>query len=739
MIKVIDRSENQIYDTNKHLIDKFTEFSSENLGFDQPVSVYFADDHKNAQDPLGKTAHYDPDKMEIHILVTGRHLKDILRSISHELIHHVQNCKGELDDIQDTSAGYAQRDDQMRGLEHRAYTVGNIMNFRDFEDKFKSEKPIMNENNFKQKRLKALHSLLMEQSKYGAAIRGKKAASRGVGSDVASSLDRGRKRKTTAAATEGSGAISGAVGGAVTTVAGRSILTRVAAKLGYGAPSAVQAASAGGMKAWLMALGPAAIAKITFAAGEIAAFQALTAEVGFAATAGAAGAKGTVAIGGAAVAAGAILGTGIGWAINKGLYEQFGEEIGELATKAIANPGYAMKEMDVYCKGAGALCGKVVKCTGKSGGYEYETVGASALALGAGGKGEGGRSKTLFGRDWTQLAGQFHAKDGAIMAAMMSAIANDDIENERIKVSEDGKTAEVSKDANVNKYKDCFKANMMSSIMYNKIEKAGMGAAMAELQVILGMKKALPGGKGEGAGEGPEKEAWPDKPFQLSRVAATAELFYQALEGLGTDKPKLQMALATLKKMGPKFTRAVEDYFRTTPKYQDFDADGLRDALEDDLSGDDETRALVPFVLSDKALGAAGAGAGKGPQKCDGYPVAPGCTGKSVGTIMGIIVQGTKFGQATYNKNKEKITAMYNKDVYTPEVMKFFQGGLDEMDSAVAQQFANNKGVIKKGDAISNLLNKIATEKNIQEAKKHANLKNKRLFELNAKMMKRII
>ena len=144
MIKVIDRSENKIYDNNKNLIDKFTEFSTENLGFDKPVTVYFSDDYENAKNPLGQTAHYNPESMEIHIMVTNRHLKDILRSISHELIHHVQNCRGDLENVSYTEDGYAQRDDHMRDMEHEAYTSGNIMNFRDFEDKFKSENSIMN-------------------------------------------------------------------------------------------------------------------------------------------------------------------------------------------------------------------------------------------------------------------------------------------------------------------------------------------------------------------------------------------------------------------------------------------------------------------------------------------------------------------------------------------------------------------------------------------------------------------
>jgi len=58
--------------------------------------------------------------------------------MSHELIHHVQNCRGDLGG-RDTELGYAQDDKHMRGMEHEAYTMGNIMNFRDFEDNYKKK------------------------------------------------------------------------------------------------------------------------------------------------------------------------------------------------------------------------------------------------------------------------------------------------------------------------------------------------------------------------------------------------------------------------------------------------------------------------------------------------------------------------------------------------------------------------------------------------------------------------
>ena len=138
MIRINDKSKEGIYSSNMELIDNFTDYSSKNLDFDKPVEIDFLDDENNAKNPLGTTAHYNPEDMKITIYVTGRHLKDILRSISHELIHHVQNCRGDLDH-KSKELGYAQKDKHMRGMEHEAYTMGNIMNFRDFEDNYKRE------------------------------------------------------------------------------------------------------------------------------------------------------------------------------------------------------------------------------------------------------------------------------------------------------------------------------------------------------------------------------------------------------------------------------------------------------------------------------------------------------------------------------------------------------------------------------------------------------------------------
>ena len=123
--------------------NQFLPYAHKRLGFNKPVDVNFISDPENAKNPLGNTGYYDPNKMAITIFVDKRHIKDILRSLSHELIHHTQNCRGEFDSSGTTEPGYAQKDPHMRKMEAEAYLLGNGFLFRDWEDQLKQKKEII--------------------------------------------------------------------------------------------------------------------------------------------------------------------------------------------------------------------------------------------------------------------------------------------------------------------------------------------------------------------------------------------------------------------------------------------------------------------------------------------------------------------------------------------------------------------------------------------------------------------
>ena len=117
-----------------NVIRSLVSFSQDRFGFKKLPSLFLQSDSENAEKMLGKTAYYDPAVHEIHIFVDGRHSKDILRSIAHEIIHHVQNLRGDLDGDYYHGEGYAQKDKHMRKMEKEAYLEGNML-FRDFEDR----------------------------------------------------------------------------------------------------------------------------------------------------------------------------------------------------------------------------------------------------------------------------------------------------------------------------------------------------------------------------------------------------------------------------------------------------------------------------------------------------------------------------------------------------------------------------------------------------------------------------
>ena len=120
----------------KPLINQFMPFAQKRMGFDKPPRLFLRSDVSNADNPLGKTAYYDPNEQKVVLYVTGRHPKDVMRSLSHELVHHTQNLRGDFDNVQAMGDGYAQNDAHLREMEREAYEMGNLC-FRDWEDSIK--------------------------------------------------------------------------------------------------------------------------------------------------------------------------------------------------------------------------------------------------------------------------------------------------------------------------------------------------------------------------------------------------------------------------------------------------------------------------------------------------------------------------------------------------------------------------------------------------------------------------
>lgn len=83
-----------------------------------------------------RTGYYDPSTKEVYLLVNQRHMKDVLRSLAHELVHHHQNLEGRLTGYSGDTLG---QDEKLDKLESEAYLLGNILFRKWTETKTKSE------------------------------------------------------------------------------------------------------------------------------------------------------------------------------------------------------------------------------------------------------------------------------------------------------------------------------------------------------------------------------------------------------------------------------------------------------------------------------------------------------------------------------------------------------------------------------------------------------------------------
>ena len=122
----------------KEALKEIYKVAKEHYGLQNTPKLHLRKDEENAEGIFGKTAYYNPSDKSIVLYVTNRHPKDICRSFSHELVHHHQNERGDLEMGDSSQATYAQDDPHMRKMEMEAYLKGNLL-FRDWEDKIKNQ------------------------------------------------------------------------------------------------------------------------------------------------------------------------------------------------------------------------------------------------------------------------------------------------------------------------------------------------------------------------------------------------------------------------------------------------------------------------------------------------------------------------------------------------------------------------------------------------------------------------
>ena len=123
----------------KEALGEIYKVAREKFDIQQAPKLILKQDEENAEGIFGQTAYYNPTDMSIVLFITDRHPKDICRSFSHELVHHHQNERGDLELGDSSSPTYAQDDKHMRKMEMEAYLKGNML-FRDWEDWYKNYK-----------------------------------------------------------------------------------------------------------------------------------------------------------------------------------------------------------------------------------------------------------------------------------------------------------------------------------------------------------------------------------------------------------------------------------------------------------------------------------------------------------------------------------------------------------------------------------------------------------------------
>lgn len=129
-----NEQDNRDFDFTPYMASILEYMLDEGMNIQPLPEVKIRKDIAESSDFFGRTAYYDPNENTIVLYTQGRHPKDVMRSFTHEMVHHVQNLEGRLGQIETSNTNES---DALLELEKEAYLVGNIT-FRNWEDKTKN-------------------------------------------------------------------------------------------------------------------------------------------------------------------------------------------------------------------------------------------------------------------------------------------------------------------------------------------------------------------------------------------------------------------------------------------------------------------------------------------------------------------------------------------------------------------------------------------------------------------------
>lgn len=116
-------------------IEELVKYFNE-IGFEvNPLPKISFDFTPNPEDELFiKTGYYQPDANELVLFIDGRHIKDILRTFCHEMVHRNQHLR-DPQFASHTSNLPLEEDQVLKKIESEAFLKGNLL-FRGFTERY---------------------------------------------------------------------------------------------------------------------------------------------------------------------------------------------------------------------------------------------------------------------------------------------------------------------------------------------------------------------------------------------------------------------------------------------------------------------------------------------------------------------------------------------------------------------------------------------------------------------------
>lgn len=127
-------NENKI-DMLNYWIEEIVKFLRTKMDID-PLPKIRLDQTPNPEDELFiKTGYYEPVNNELVLFIDNRHIKDILRTFCHEMVHRNQNLVDPEEFQNSTSSLPIEQDKNLKHIESEAFLYGNLL-FREFTEQY---------------------------------------------------------------------------------------------------------------------------------------------------------------------------------------------------------------------------------------------------------------------------------------------------------------------------------------------------------------------------------------------------------------------------------------------------------------------------------------------------------------------------------------------------------------------------------------------------------------------------